>query len=184
LFVFASSQFGSKILPIKPVIKFVPKLLADRDKTVRDEAKLLAVEMYRWAGNAIMPQLQSVTPLIMTELEEAFKDIKEGNAEKARQTRFLRSQQDLKEKMEAESETGGAEAASGEAGENGGGQEEEALDPYDLLEPFDVLSKLPKDFKDKLVSDLSNLSKALHSFKMFVLWFLGSKEVAGAKRSA
>jgi len=53
---------------------------------VRDEAKLLAVEMYRWAGNAIMPQLQSVTPLIMTELEEAFKDIKEGNAEKARQT--------------------------------------------------------------------------------------------------
>jgi cytoskeleton-associated protein 5 len=144
-FVSASSQFGSKILPIKPVIKFVPKLLADRDKTVRDEAKLLAVEMYRWAGNAIMPQLQSVTPLIMTELEEAFKDIKEGNAEKARQTHFLRSQEDLKEKMEA---------GGGEAGENGGGQEEEALDPYDLLEPFDVLSKLPTDFKHKLVSGL------------------------------
>ena len=152
-----SSQFGSKILPIKPVIKFVPKLLADRDKTVRDEAKLLAVEMYRWAGSAIMPQLQSVTPLIMSELEEAFKDIKAGNAEKARQTRFLRSQQELKEKMEAESDmNANNEAVNGEAGESGGGQEEEVIDPYDLLEPFDVLSKLPKDFKDKVVSSLLN----------------------------
>lgn len=98
----AIGQFGSKIMPIKPVIKFIPKLLADRDKTVRDEAKLIAVEMFRWAGNAIMPQLQSVTPIIMAELEEEFKNIKEGNVEKARQTRFLRSQQDLKAKMEAE----------------------------------------------------------------------------------
>jgi len=129
----------------------VPKLLADRDKTVRDEAKLLAVEMYRWAGNAIMPQLQSVTPLIMTELEEAFKDIKDGNAEKPRQTRFLRSQQDLKEKMEAESEMGAGIAVNSETGESATVQDDEAIDPYDLMEPFDVLSKLPKDFKDKLV---------------------------------
>lgn len=130
----------------------MPKLLADRDKAVRDEAKLLAIEMYRWAGNAIMPQLQSVTPLIMGELEEGFQNVKE---EKARQTRFLRSQQDLKEKMENES----SKVVSSEdgAGQDSGDtpmEVEEAIDPYDLMEPFDVLSKLPKDFQEKLVSAL------------------------------
>lgn len=130
----------------------MPKLLADRDKAVRDEAKLLAVEMYRWAGNAIMPQLQSVTPLIMSELEEGFQNVKE---EKARQTRFLRSQQDLKEKMENESNK--VVSSEDGAGQDSGDtpmEVEEAIDPYDLMEPFDVLSKLPKDFQEKLVSAL------------------------------
>lgn len=148
----AISQYGSKIMPIKPVIKSIPKLLGDRDKTVREEAKLISVEMYRWAGNAIMPQLQSVTPLIMSELEEGFKDIKEGNAEKARQTRFLRSQQDLKAKMEAESEQGDSGGSGGSDVAIVGGEEmeiDEAIDPYDLLDPVDILSRLPKDYKEK-----------------------------------
>ncbi|CAF3551185.1 unnamed protein product, partial [Rotaria sp. Silwood2] len=34
------SEFGSKVLPIKPFLKQVIPLLEDRDKTVRDEAKL------------------------------------------------------------------------------------------------------------------------------------------------
>ena len=89
-------------MPIKPVIKHVPKLLEDRDKTVRDETKMLVVEMYRWAGAAIMPQLQQVKPALLQELDEEFKNAAAG--EKPRQTRFLRSQQDLKAKMEAEAE--------------------------------------------------------------------------------
>ena len=143
--------FGSKVVPIKPIIKHIPKLLADRDKAVRDEAKLLAVEMYRWAGNAIMPQLQTVTAIIMAELEEGFQNVKD---EKARQTRFLRSQQDLRAKME--NETNQVSASNGQAGGADSGEAalevEEAMDPYDLLEPFDLLSKLPKDFREKLVS--------------------------------
>lgn len=91
----AISEFSSKTIPIKPIIKFVPKLLEDRDKTVRDETKLLAVEMYRWAGAAIMPQLQSIKPSLLQELEDAFKEAT-ATGEKPRQTRFLRSQQDLK----------------------------------------------------------------------------------------
>lgn len=148
----AINLFGSKVMPIKPVIKFVPKLLENRDKTVRDEAKLLAVEMYRWAGNAIMPQLQTVTPLVMAELEEDFNNIKEGNVEKARQTRFLRSQQELKSKMEAELEQQESAANENQGGGNGaqGEDPDEDIDPYDLLDPVDILSKLPKDFKEKL----------------------------------
>lgn len=150
----AIGEFSSKVVPIKPIIKFVPKLLEDRDKAVRDEAKLLAVEMYRWAGQAIMPQLQGIKPSLLQELEDEFKNAVTG-AEKPRQTRFLRSQQDLKAKMEAEMEAramaGDAGGAGGDAGAADGGQVvEEAMDPYDLMEPADILSKLPGDFKEKL----------------------------------
>lgn len=150
----AISEFSSKTIPIKPIIKFVPKLLEDRDKIVRDETKLLAVEMYRWAGAAILPQLQSVKPSLLQELEEAFK---EAAGEKPRQTRFLRSQQDLKAKMEAEMESragGDAGGGSDGAGAGDGGQDavDESVDPYDLMEPAEIMSKLPKDFKEKLVN--------------------------------
>lgn len=158
----AIAEFSSKTVPIKPIIKFVPKLLEDRDKIVRDETKLLAVEMYRWAGAAIMPQLQSVKPSLLQELEEAFKEAV-ATGEKPRQTRFLRSQQDLKAKMEAEMEAraaagdGGGDGGAGgggDGGDGGGDAASEAMDPYDLMEPAEILSKLPKDFKEKLVSSL------------------------------
>jgi cytoskeleton-associated protein 5 len=151
------NEFSSKTMPIKPVIKFVPKLLEDRDKIVRDETKLLAIEMYRWAGAAIMPQLQGYK--LLDELEAEFKAATAGG-EKPRQTRFLRSQQDLKAKMDAEMEqklmSGGSSAAgNGDGTGAGSGMDAEAametIDPYDLMEPSDILSKLPKDFKEKLV---------------------------------
>lgn len=151
----AINEFSSKVMPIKPIIKFVPKLLEDRDKTVRDEAKLLAVEMYRWAGAAILPQLQGIKPALLAELEEEFKN---NAGEKPRQTRFLRSQQDLKAKMEAEAEAramngggGGGAAGGGDAGAGDAADAApEAMDPYDLMEPAEILSKLPKDFKEKI----------------------------------
>ena len=154
----AIADFGSKTVPIKPIIKFVPKLLEDRDKSVRDEAKLLVVEMYKWAGAAIMPQLQGLKPVLMQELEDEFKNATQ-NGEKPRQTRFLRSQQDLRAKMEAEQEqraAGGDAGAAGGGGGGGGGsdsganQVDESVDPYDLMDPADIMSKLPKDFKEKL----------------------------------
>ena len=62
--VLFSSEFGSKVLPIKPFLKQVIPLLEDRDKTVRDEAKLLLVEVYKWIGKqTLMPLLQNVKPI-------------------------------------------------------------------------------------------------------------------------
>jgi cytoskeleton-associated protein 5 len=151
----AIREFGSKIMPIKPIIKHVPKLLEDRDKNVRDETKLLVIEMHRWAGVAIMPQLQAVKPVLLAELDEGFKENSQSG-EKPRQTRFLRSQQDLKAKMEAEQEqkamNGDAGGAAGdqENGECNGGSAVETIDPYELMDPVEILSKLPKDFKEKL----------------------------------
>lgn len=45
------------------MVKFLPKLLEDRDKNVREEAKALVVEMYRWVGPAIKPKLVDFKPV-------------------------------------------------------------------------------------------------------------------------
>jgi cytoskeleton-associated protein 5 len=59
-----SSEFGSKVLPIKPFVKQVIPLLEDRDKSVRDESKLLIVEIYKWIGKTtLMPLIQNVQPI-------------------------------------------------------------------------------------------------------------------------
>lgn len=44
----ALKQFGNKVVGIKPMVKKIPILLADRDKGVRDEMKSLVVEMHRY----------------------------------------------------------------------------------------------------------------------------------------
>lgn len=43
----ALHEFGNKVIGIKPFIKKIPVLLADRDKNVRDETKLLTIEINR-----------------------------------------------------------------------------------------------------------------------------------------
>lgn len=44
----ALKQFGNKVVAIKPMVKKIPVLLADRDKGVRDEMKALVIEMHRF----------------------------------------------------------------------------------------------------------------------------------------
>lgn len=56
-------EFGIKVINIKPLVKRLPALLEDRDKTVRDETKTLTVEIYRWIGAALSPQLTSLKPV-------------------------------------------------------------------------------------------------------------------------
>lgn len=50
-------------MPIKPVMKILPKLLEDRDKNIREETKQLVIEIYRWIGNAIKPQMSHFKPV-------------------------------------------------------------------------------------------------------------------------
>lgn len=45
---------------MKPVVKVLPKQFESREKAVRDEAKLLAVEVYRWIRDALRPPLQNI----------------------------------------------------------------------------------------------------------------------------
>ena len=56
-------EFGNKVISIKLLVKGMGALLEDRDKNVREEAKKMVVEMYRWAGQALKPQLTSLKPI-------------------------------------------------------------------------------------------------------------------------
>ncbi|XP_067850163.1 cytoskeleton-associated protein 5 isoform X2 [Heptranchias perlo] len=136
----ALGEFGSKIVQLKPIVKVLPKLFESREKAVRDEAKLLAVEVYKWIRDAIRPPLQNINSVQLKELEEEWVKLPTAAP---RQTRFLRSQQDLKSKFEQQQA----------AGDDDEGDEEDAapvVDAYELLEPVEILSKLPKDFYDKI----------------------------------
>lgn len=60
LFLFICSEFGSKIITLKPVVKVLSKLFESREKAVREEAKLLAVETYKWIRDALRTPLQNI----------------------------------------------------------------------------------------------------------------------------
>lgn len=87
----ALREFGAKVVPIKPLVKRIPALLSDRDKAVREEAKQLTVEIYRWIGPVFKTQIQSLPQVVLTELEAEFEKAKN---DKAIPSRFLRSQQE------------------------------------------------------------------------------------------
>ncbi|XP_034031603.1 cytoskeleton-associated protein 5 isoform X2 [Thalassophryne amazonica] len=138
----ALSEFGSKIVSLKPVVKVLPKQFESRDQAVRNEAKLLAVEIYKWIRDALRHSLQSINSVQLKELEEEWVKLPPSPP---KQTRFLRSQQDLKAKFEQQQAQGG---------DNSEGEDEEetaaAVDPYELLEAVEILSKVPKDFYEKI----------------------------------
>ncbi|XP_069680440.1 protein mini spindles isoform X4 [Periplaneta americana] len=139
----ALREFGPKVINIKPLIKKMPVLLEDRDKGVRDEGKLMVIEIYRWIGDALKPQLNSLKPVQVTELEAEFEKVK---GDKSVPTRYLKSQQQKQAKLAAEA------AASGDGEDEAEDEVDGAaeIDPYELMEPVDILSKLPKDFYEKL----------------------------------
>nr|XP_022903340.1 protein mini spindles [Onthophagus taurus] len=138
----ALKEFGSKVFPVKPLAKKISTLFADRDKTVRDEARLLVIEMYKWVGPAIKPQLTNLQPVQVTELEAEFAKI-EG--QKPVPSRYLRSQQEKAAAQMVE------EAVIGDCNDEDNEEEVNTnMDPYDLADPQEILSKLPKDFYEKL----------------------------------
>lgn len=82
----ALREFGNKVVGIKPLVKQIAILLKDRDKTVRTEGKMMTVEMYRWIGDALKPQLTSLAPVVITELEAEFVQLPK---ERPEPTRFV-----------------------------------------------------------------------------------------------
>uniref|UniRef100_UPI003AB1091D cytoskeleton-associated protein 5-like n=1 Tax=Centroberyx gerrardi TaxID=166262 RepID=UPI003AB1091D len=140
----ALCEFGAKTVTVKPIVKVLPKLFESREKPVRDEAKLLAVEVYRWIRDALRPSLQSINAVQLKELEEEWANVAPGAP---RQSRFLRSQQDLRAKYEQQQQQAdtGVDPADEEPEESA-----QQVDAYELLEPVEILSKLPKDFYEKI----------------------------------
>uniref|UniRef100_H3CGY6 Cytoskeleton associated protein 5 n=1 Tax=Tetraodon nigroviridis TaxID=99883 RepID=H3CGY6_TETNG len=138
----ALGEFGSKIVTLKPVVKVLPKQFESREKAVRDEAKLLAVEIYRWIRDALRPSLQNINSVQLKELEEEWVKLPQTPP---KQSRFLRSQQELKARFEQQQAQGGEQSEGEDEAEAAA-----AVDPYELLEAVEILSKMPKDFYEKI----------------------------------
>ena len=51
--------FGAKVMDVKRLMKVIPPQFDHRDKTVREGAKGLVVELYRWLGPALKPNLET-----------------------------------------------------------------------------------------------------------------------------
>ncbi|KAL5234313.1 hypothetical protein ACI65C_001723 [Semiaphis heraclei] len=136
----AIKEYGTKVLNIKPLLKKLQSILEDRDKSVRDEAKLLAIEIYSWIGpSPVKANLSNLKPLQIQELEEEFEKVV---GDKPCPTRFLRSQQMQAAKIDE------MEAANEVV------ELEEDTDEVDNIEehidPVNILCQLNKDFYEKL----------------------------------
>lgn len=64
VFFFYYRNFGLKVLNIKPILKKLQSILEVKDKSVRDEAKLLALELFSWIGpTSVKTYLANLKPL-------------------------------------------------------------------------------------------------------------------------
>lgn len=137
-------NYGCKVVEPKPIVKLLPKVFGHADKNVRAQAQNLTVELYRWLREAMKPlfwgELKEVQ---QKDLDKLFEPVKAEPP--AKQERLLRSQQAAQEQAAAAGgDDGGADDGEGE------GEEEVDLEPE--YEAVDVLSKVPKDFNDRLAS--------------------------------
>ncbi|KRG01671.1 protein mini spindles isoform X3 [Drosophila mojavensis] len=175
----AMREFGSKVIGVKQFIKKLAPLMADRDKAVRDETKQLAVESYRWIGAVMKTHISSLPQVTIKELEDEFDKLKGDRAEPTRYLKSQQEKQaKIADEAAAGAEDAYDDNISppsrksikkyrkqvrkersifcspkcayrslldedGEAGT-------EDVDPMDLIDPVDILSKMPKDFYDKL----------------------------------
>ena len=140
----ALTAFGNKVVPIKPLLKVMPNLFIHKEKLVREEAKLLSIEMFKWVNVAVKQALSGIPPVALKELEEEWGKLPVGAPPLP--TRFLRSQHEYKAKVEA-----AAAAQTGASSDKAdGGAVVEAIDPYEMMEPVEILSKIPADFLTQL----------------------------------
>eukprot|EP00118_Oscarella_pearsei_P028343 m.1928 g.1928 ORF g.1928 m.1928 type:complete len:2015 (+) comp8067_c0_seq1:84-6128(+) len=139
----AVQEFGVKVVKVKPVLKLLGGLFEHSDKGVREQTKLLVIEIYKFIREAILPSIQTIKPVQRKELEETWKELPPG---RPLPSRFIRSEQGKQHSSEAA-------AAGGEVAEGAPSQEEGLvaegnvdIDPLEFVEPVDILGKLPSDF--------------------------------------
>ncbi|KAL3345359.1 hypothetical protein AABB24_024363 [Solanum stoloniferum] len=133
----ALSEFGTKIVPPKRILKMLPELFDHQDQHVRASSKGLTLELCRWIGK------DPVKSILFEKMRDTMK--KELEAElvnvsgTAKPTRKIRSEQDKEPEQEAVSEA----VASGPSDESAADIPQE-IDEYDLVDPVDILTPLEK----------------------------------------
>lgn len=133
----ALSEFGSKIVPPKRILKMLPELFDHQDQNVRASSKGLTLELCRWIGK------DNVKSILFEKMRDTMK--KELEAEVvnvtgiAKPSRKIRSEQDKEPEQETISEVVGAGPA-----EESGSDAPQEIDEYELVDPVDILTPLEK----------------------------------------
>ncbi|KAJ2507476.1 hypothetical protein IWW47_001088, partial [Coemansia sp. RSA 2052] len=151
--------FGIKFVNLKALLKALAKPFAHKDNAVRAETQQLAVELYRWMRQAILPSLQDLTPVLLKDLESQFAAV--ASEPLPKQARLLRSQQEVEEFDSAPA--GAGPHASDDANAAGNGDDDRAagsdaagaaagIDAWEFADPVDITKKLPDDYHEMVAS--------------------------------
>ncbi|CAI9262994.1 unnamed protein product [Lactuca saligna] len=133
----ALSEFGSKVVPPKRILKMLPELFDHQDQNVRASSKGLTLELCRWIGR------DPVKSILFEKMRDTMK--KELEAElanvtgTAKPTRKIRSEQDKEPEQEV-----AAEAAGSGPSEESAAEVPQEIDEYELVDPVDILTPLEK----------------------------------------
>ncbi|XP_024396661.1 protein MOR1 [Physcomitrium patens] len=133
----AVSQFGTKVVPAKRIIKMLPDLFDHPDANVRACAKGLTIELCRWIGKDAVKNLlfDKMRDTMKKELEVEVDNVVSG----AKPIRKIRSEQALEceETVVASVSTAGPADEAAVPGSSD-------IDEYDLVDPVDILTPLGK----------------------------------------
>ncbi|XP_061996116.1 protein MOR1 [Rosa rugosa] len=133
----ALSEFGSKIIPPKRILKMLPELFDHQDQNVRASSKGLTLELCRWIGKDPVKSIlfEKMRDTMKKELESELVNV----TGTARPSRKIRSEQDKEPEREVVSEVVGpglSEESTVDAPQE--------IDEYELVDPVDILTPLDK----------------------------------------
>ncbi|KAM7500819.1 hypothetical protein LguiA_025233 [Lonicera macranthoides] len=133
----ALSEFGSKIVPPKRILKMLPELFDHQDQNVRASSKGLTLELCRWIGKEPVKSIlfEKMRDTMKKELEAELVNVT-GNA---RPSRKIRSEQDKELEPEVVSEVVGPEPS-----EDNTADVPQEIDEYELVDPVDILIPLER----------------------------------------
>ncbi|KAM7525117.1 hypothetical protein LguiA_015019 [Lonicera macranthoides] len=133
----ALSEFGSKIVPPKRILKMLPELFDHQDQNVRASSKGVTLELCRWIGKEPVKSIlfEKMRDTMRKELEAELVNV----TGTARPSRKIRSEQDKEPEPEAASEVVGSGPSEESAAEI-----PQEIDEYELVDPVDILTPLEK----------------------------------------
>ena len=132
----ALRAFGPQEVPPQLLLKAFPALFDNADAKVRDAAKSLVIEMRGWLGALMEKPVEGLRPAQTKDLMASFAELSDS---KPRATRLTRSKQRNKDPQDGADGAGGSDEVVEEEDDADNG----AMDTYAMMEPEEVVSKLP-----------------------------------------
>lgn len=143
-------NYGCQVVSPKPLIPVLVKLFSHADRNVRAETTKLAVELYKWMGDALVTLLfADLKPVQQKDLTVAFEKVKDVTAE---QKRYTRRQQQQREKEREAAIAATSAALDGDVVMDDAEEAAPAFDAFSMMDPVHVLSKFPSDLNDRIAS--------------------------------